>query len=307
MTESTGGCNQETVCILGMHRSGTSLLTRMLNLIGVYLGSDQLLMPSDEDNPKGYWEHNEIVSINESILQRHGGSWDEPPILPAGWETAGVIGDLTQHAQTLIQDQFAEAEMWGWKDPRTCLTLPFWQQLLPDLRYIICLRNPVDVALSLELRNGFPAEKSSHLWLTYMTSALEYTAGRPRLIVFYEDLMDDCLQELTRLADFLGKSERAEQVEVQAAVQEFAEKGLQHHRTSIVQATADATIDLSARALHLAQRISVSLERKEIPSQKGIDREIEEALEILSQHSRASGQSNPHLEPLAEPESVGRK
>jgi hypothetical protein len=119
--------------------------------------------------------------------------------------------------------------------------------------------------------------------------------------------MEDGLQELTRLADFLGKSERAGQVEIQAAVQEFAEKGLQHHRTSIVQTTADASIDLSARALHLAQRISVGLERKEIASQQGIDREIEEALDILIQHSGASGKSNPPLEQLAESESVGRK
>jgi hypothetical protein len=138
MTETTGVCNQGLICILGMHRSGTSLLTRVLNLIGVDLGSDEVLTTEPvADNPKGYWEHNEITSISDAILKRYGGSWDEPPLLPPGWETSAAIDDLRHHAQQLIQDQFAEVQLWGWKDPRSCLTLPFWQQLLPDMRYII--------------------------------------------------------------------------------------------------------------------------------------------------------------------------
>src|SRR5688572_12078071 len=183
MVEFTGVCIQDIVCILGMHRSGTSLLARMLNLIGVYLGSEHALMQPSDANPKGYWEHNDIVSINDAILNRHGGSWDDPPILPHGWETAEVIDDLRERAQTLIQDQFAEALIWGWKDPRSCLTLPFWQKLLPDMRYIVCLRNPVDVARSLEQRDSFSAEKSSDLWLAYVNSALEHSDGKRRLVI----------------------------------------------------------------------------------------------------------------------------
>ena len=82
MTEFTGVCNQDIVCILGMHRSGTSLLTRMLNLIGVYLGPEQLLMHPNFANPRGFWEHDEIVSLNDEILRRLGGIWAEPPDIP---------------------------------------------------------------------------------------------------------------------------------------------------------------------------------------------------------------------------------
>jgi hypothetical protein len=67
----------------------------MLNLIDVYLGPEQLLMPPDFANPKGYWEHDEIVSLNDEILGRLGGSWDNPPIFPPGWENAPAIDDLT--------------------------------------------------------------------------------------------------------------------------------------------------------------------------------------------------------------------
>jgi hypothetical protein len=257
MTETTGVCQQEIICILGMHRSGTSALTRVLNLIGVELGADEALTTEPvADNPKGYWEHHELTAISDAILKRHGGSWDEPPLLPPGWETAAAIDDLRQRAQQLIQNQFAAVQLWGWKDPRTCLTLPFWQQLLPDMRYVICLRDPLDVARSLEHRDGLSVEKSSNLWFTYVSSALNQTEGKPRLVVFYEDLVDDCLRELPRLAEFLGRPERAQQVEVQEAVLEFIEQGLQHYRASIEQATANPGIDFRARALYIAQRAS---------------------------------------------------
>ena len=73
----------------------------------------------------------------------------------------------------------------------------------------------MDVARSLEHRNGFSAEKSSSLWFRYVNSALEHSEGKRRLVVFYEDLMDNCLGELQRLSDFLGKPEGAKQVELQ--------------------------------------------------------------------------------------------
>jgi len=219
--------------------------------------------------------------------------------LPAGWETGAAIDDWRKRAQQLIQDQFAEAQQWGWKDPRTCLTLPFWQQLLPDMRYIICLRNPVDVARSLEHRDNLSVEKSSDLWFTYVSSALNYTEGKPRLVIFYEDLMDDCPRELQRLADFLGKPERAKEAEVQEAVDEFMEKGLQHHRASMVEATASPRIDPRAKALYIAQRIAVSLGRNEINVARGLDEQIYKALEALSQTFQASGQANPLVEQIA--------
>ena len=298
--ESSETHGPDIVCVLGMHRSGTSLLTRILNLIGLYLGSGQVSIQPAEDNPKGHWEHSDIVSLNDAILERYGGSWDEPPLLPPDWETASLLDDLRQRAQVLIEDQFAGVHLWGWKDPRSCLTLPFWQQLVPEMRYVICLRNPVDVALSLRHRNSFSSEKSSSLWFHYVNSAFEHTEGKPRLVVFYEDLMNNWLRELQRLSDFLGKPERAEQMDVQKAAQEFVENGLQHHRTSIVQGTASPMIALRTKALYIAQRITVSFGRKEI-DESGFDNQIETALDILNLYSStASGQASPLMEQLAD-------
>ena len=255
MLQSTEKCRPDIVCILGMHRSGTSLLARIVNLIGVDLGPEEVLLQPDDRQTRGYWEHLQIIYLNEAILERYDGTWDAPPIFPPGWETSPMIDDLKQRALTLIQDTFANAEMWGWKDPRNCLTLPFWQQLLPKMRYVICLRNPVDVAHSLARRDGFSAEKSSCLWLSYVNSALEHSNDQPRLVVFYEDLMNNWPRELQRLSDFLGKPERAQQVEVKNAVREFIGKDLQHYRTSIVQMAVNPTIAFRARALYIAQRL----------------------------------------------------
>ena len=72
------------ICILGMHRSGTSLLTRVLNLMGVYLGPDAHLLQPLAENPKGFWEHKEIWKLNEDILWRLGGSWHNPPRIVSG-------------------------------------------------------------------------------------------------------------------------------------------------------------------------------------------------------------------------------
>jgi hypothetical protein len=286
MTEFPGVCNPDIVCVLGMHRSGTSLLARVLNLIGVYLGPDEvLLLEGGEANPKGYWEHGQIVDLNDAILATHGGRWDEVPKFVPGWEACPMLDELKQRARTLIDETFGNSAMWGWKDPRNCITVPFWQQLLPEMRYIVCLRNPVDVAHSLAHRDGLSEEKSASLWLSYVNSALEHTEGQRRLIVFYEDLMDNWPRELQRLTAFLGVPERAEQVEVKDGVRAFVEKELQHYRSAVVCTTTNQPIAHRARALFRAQRLSVNFGRRETDAQDEMDEQIENALNLLSVQS----------------------
>ena len=156
LNDSPRGC---IVCVLGMHRSGTSVAARLMNLLGVDLGAEEQLLSSQPDNPKGYWEYQPILDINEEILGRLGGNWHEPPPSRPGWETAAEFADLRQRARDLVARTFASAD-WGWKDPRTCLTLPFWKRILPPVHYVICMRSPAEVAASLEQREGLPREKS---------------------------------------------------------------------------------------------------------------------------------------------------
>lgn len=259
-----------------MHRSGTSALTRIVNLVGVYLGHENSIrIEPAYDNGKGHWEHKEIALINEAILQRFGGSWHEPPIMPDGWEKSPILNDLRNDARHLIERQFASFTLWGWKDPRTCLTLRFWQQFVNNVHYILSLRNPVDVASSLQRRDEFPAERSFQLWLTYVCSALKYSEGKPRITIFYEDLIRDPAEKMNRIAEFLDQREGAWKGDAQTKAQTFIAKELQHHYSPLLDATFRSSAERSAKALYLAQRICTNVLRRDIE-------ELSKTLEILA-------------------------
>src|SRR6266446_2813151 len=112
MSESSQVPKQEIVCILGMARSGTSLVTRISNLAGLYLGPEQSLLAPNHGNLKGYWENSKIVDLNDAILASFGGSWDEPPLFPNGWESASSLDELKQRARTVLEDSYGNTQLW---------------------------------------------------------------------------------------------------------------------------------------------------------------------------------------------------
>jgi len=271
-----------------MHRAGTSLIARVVNLLGVYLGPEEHLMKPQKDNPSGYWENQLLTDLNEEILSRFGGTWDKPPIFPERWEKSPKIADLRRRARRIVREDFRDAPLWGWKDPRTCITLPFWQRLFPRMRYVICLRNPVDVAKSIERRNGFPLEKRADLWLCYMKSALEHTAGQPRLLVSYEDFMTSWEEELPSLSKFLGRARQAEKPNVKRAVHRFVRQDLQHHRTSIASVVREHRIPFPAKALFTVLKAYASIKEAHGLGQSRRYHEIQDTLDGFSQHSTAA-------------------
>jgi O-antigen biosynthesis protein len=191
------------VCIVGMHRSGTSMVARMLNLCGVELGNEKDLRPAAGDNPDGFWENINFIGINEKILSKLGASWDYPPILESGWETSSMFDECRQEAVSLI-NFMSSHPFWGWKDPRTSLTLPFWMELIPDLKMIICLRNPTEVAHSLAHRNNFSYKFSMDLWRDYNQALFSGITPENQLISHYESYFLEPQDELRRLVDFIG-------------------------------------------------------------------------------------------------------
>ena len=249
------------ICTLGSHRSGTSLTSRVLNLLGVHLGPDERVVVTGDDNPKGYWEHHQLVGINDEILARFGGRWDEPPAFPPQWSADPGLDELKEKARHLVTENFAAAPLWGWKDPRTCLTLPFWQDVIGPMRYVICIRNPSAVMASLARRDGMSTEKAERLWLAHVQAILTQTSGQPRMFVFYEDMIDDWRPDLQRFAAFIGDPERADDPRVHEAVTQFVEKELCHHRTSIEELAGDQRISFPTKSLYLAVRGHASRER----------------------------------------------
>jgi hypothetical protein len=242
------------ICTLGMHRSGTSLVSRLLNLLGVYLGELPSISKSGWDNPKGYWEHHPLALLNDEILDRFGGRWDEPPAFPVRWTADPRLSDLREKARQLLERDFAGQPVWGWKDPRTCLTVPFWQELIGPMRYVVCLRNPCAVLASLSSRDGMSLEKAEGLWLTHVAASLAHTSGQPRMFVFYEDVISNWQRELRRLATFIGRPACAEDPRRQALVGEFLEDHLCHHRMSLIDLAGHQRVSFATKGLYLALR-----------------------------------------------------
>ena len=200
--EHGGGLAGSTaLVVLGMHRSGTSALTGVLHRLGVVLGEH--LMPATEDNPRGYWEHADIVNVHERLMATLGWGWDDIRSLPARFEESEPARAAAQELLTIAARDFSAAPLWGLKDPRLCRLLPLWsgifaaEQVSP--RYVLAVRHPLDVAASLTARDGIGTARGLLLWLGHLLDAERATRRARRIVVHYEDLVG--AQGWRRVAD----------------------------------------------------------------------------------------------------------
>ncbi|MFC1618497.1 tetratricopeptide repeat protein [Candidatus Neomarinimicrobiota bacterium] len=201
------------VCITGMHRSGTSMIARMLNLCGLYLGAEEKIMPADAGNPTGYWQNLEMDQISEAILANFSGGWDFLlPVMASGWEHQDDLNVLRTKAQSNIA-RMETNKPWGWKDPRACLTIPFWKSLLPELKVVVCLRNPIEVVDSLHKHTGSTTAFTYNLWIRYYQRILEDVSKECRIITHYDSYFSDPGSELDRLLNWLGWEVATKQAE----------------------------------------------------------------------------------------------
>jgi hypothetical protein len=152
------------IAVLGMHRSGTSCLTGLLEGGGVYLGGVSKWNPH---NRKGNQESDEIVQLNNAILAFNGSSWEQPPEQACAWTQEHFTRGMA------IVATYQGHEPWAFKDPRTLLTLAGWRELLPGLAMVGTFRHPLAVARSLVARGGIELETGLRLWLSYNRRLLE--------------------------------------------------------------------------------------------------------------------------------------
>ncbi|PYI95889.1 MAG: hypothetical protein DME98_14540 [Verrucomicrobia bacterium] len=178
------------------------MVTRLLHRCGLELGPESDLMPPQADNPEGFWEHLGFVTLNEELLNELGGAWDLPPNADENF-TQARLDPLRMKARLLIEG-FDSARVWGWKDPRNSLTLPFWQDLLQGLKTLIVVRNPLEVAYSMRERNGTSFSLGLRLWEIYNRRLIEKANEQQRLVTHYDLFFDDAETELRRIAEFTG-------------------------------------------------------------------------------------------------------
>jgi hypothetical protein len=219
------------VLVLGMHRSGTSVVTRGLKAVGVHLG-DTLLGPQP-DNPKGYWEHTKIFEVNEAVMEAIDRPWwSSRPIPPQTWESRDLDG-LRDRAASLLVDLFRGRPLWGFKDPRTIRLFPFWREVVDRLgasvSIVLTIRPPPSAIGSLAARDGMGSADAEELWLRYMLPSLPDIAEYPVLVVDYDRLIRSPLRELRRIGKHLGVTIDPSDPEVTEYTRSFVDRDLRHY------------------------------------------------------------------------------
>ena len=198
----------EVIIILGMHRSGTSLLAAGLSHIGLPFGRE--LMGETEFNLKGHWEDNDIVAFNNSVLSALNLKWDSLDFIdPQSWNQKAIL-ELIEEGKQLLKHKLSENNyQFAFKDPRTIRVLPVWLEILKrsgvTAKFIVSYRNPLDVSVSLSRREGKPLSFSQLLWMHHNFSYLEELLLSEHQVTFSE-FYDFCKQpqkELSKLAKFL--------------------------------------------------------------------------------------------------------
>jgi len=198
--------NNKLIVVLGMHRSGTSVITKSLELMGVGLGDD--LYPPDFDNPKGFWEDQECIIINETLLRYLGSGYDRLGLAWDNVQTDFQVSELKLRATQHISRKLIENDgIWGFKDPRTCRLLGFWNEVFLALKcnvsIVIAIRNPASVAASLAARNRISAEKAYFLWLQHVLPALRFMKGARGVVVDYDELLANPYAQIIRISSKL--------------------------------------------------------------------------------------------------------
>jgi glycosyltransferase involved in cell wall biosynthesis len=194
------------VIVLGMHRSGTSLMAGFLRILGVNLGDD--LLAAQKSNEFGHFEHNGILQINEAILAKLGSSYDDVHELPQGWEQRPELIPFKKQLREIIERDFKQVPLFGIKEPRIGLLLPIYKEIFRDLGislvFVIMKRKEIEILESLKTRNKFAFSKSLDLITKYRASIERYTKGEKKVYIAFDDLVNYPRFCMEKIQDALG-------------------------------------------------------------------------------------------------------
>ena len=242
--QTGGGAPATAVAVIGMPRSGTSLTTQILGQAGAYLGPGEEMVRPGEWNPTGFWEIRRIEELNRRLLKTLDGDGVAPP---PGWAGSDALAGERAEARALLSELFAGRRRWALK---ITAALPFWQRVASPSHYVICVRNPVDVAASLEGREGVDRTRVLDTWTRHMAATLAYTSGLPRTFVAFDDFRAArraSVERLWRCAGNAGSLGGADAARLEASIEE----SLLHHRTTAAETVSDPSVPPETKAMYL--------------------------------------------------------
>jgi len=247
---------RDLIVVVGMHRSGTSAVTRGLATLGCALG-DTLIEAIPGVNDKGFWEDVDINTFNQQLLEEHDSDWYRCVAFPADYFQAPPLRERRQKARKLLIRKLRQGKPLALKEPRLTLLLPFWQSVFSDLGldvgYVHVLRHPLEVAQSLLVRDGFTLARSLLLWWFYNVAALRYTQEHSHVVVHYGDFMENPGCQLQRIAETLHLSPwDPDRPDSREYLETFLDPALRHAQLS--DDALDGTLPEAMSALYQALR-----------------------------------------------------
>ncbi len=245
--------------VLGMHRSGTSLLMNFLASLGVDVGAD--LMPPSAWNTCGYWEHNRIYAVHEKILDLVNRQWNSPRVsmpLPNQWWRWPEIQACKSDLKDIVRRERNEARrLWGFKDPRTAILFPLWLEIFEELGLepvtFLAVRHPYSVSRSLKARDNMSFAAAQILWLKTNINAVVLTRGKLGGIIDYDRWFTHASVQADSVLSALNPMIEPGEIEVQKALGLTVRAELRHHLPTF----PDKCSPLVLRYYHLLCRWAV--------------------------------------------------
>jgi hypothetical protein len=224
---------QHLILVLGMHRSGTSLVARSLRCLGAKLGPAAEW--SGPDNITGHWEHQGILTANETLLGQMGTSWDATEDLTekiaVGHALNPAFLNIERAVTRTLTAELNTHSPFGLKEPRLCRLLQFYGPILEDIgckvSVVHVVRHPAEVAKSLARRNRMQIDHALRLWLAYNRDILrDVDPAWPMVTVTYEGMMTLPYLALNQMAEVFGLT--VDEVERREFTYRFIDRALWH-------------------------------------------------------------------------------
>lgn len=190
----------QVIIITGMGRSGTSLIASLVQRAGIHVG--EKLLAASPANPRGYFEDVDFFEFHDRLLHERGQTYLH---IDSNFTFEPIAAEV-EHARQLLAER-SHRPVWGWKDPRTSLFLTFWQQLLPNARFLFVYRHPIEVLLSLLRRGEFDSHPSFmaglNAWHTYNSNILSFCDQYPDRSMLVD--IDGVVEQPAKFSNLLQK------------------------------------------------------------------------------------------------------
>ena len=229
------GSQARAIVIAGMHRSGTSALSRTLNLVGCEM-SEVLVGGDQRGNERGHWESQRINELNNEILASAGSRWDDWEAINPSWYASPLYAKYFEQARETLKLEFPTAPLYVIKDPRFCRLMGLWLNVIESLDaqplVVMPIRSPQDVAASLLTRDNIHPSIGRLLWLRHVLDAEAGSRSCQRVTVSFDDLLRDWRGLVVRIGERLELSWPKVSSASELDIDEFLTPDLRHHADS---------------------------------------------------------------------------